>query len=52
MPGGHWSIVLSTEEPRFQESHDRTRTLAPDIELGDSLVVRFHGPSAVIVRLE
>lgn len=52
MPGGHWSIVLSTEESRFQESPDQARTLAPDIELRDSPVVRFRRPSAVILRRE
>ena len=53
MPGDRWRVILSTEEPRFQESpDDQTRTLAPDIDLEDSLVVRFRRPSAVIVRRE
>jgi len=50
VPGTRWSVILSTEEPRFQESPDPARTLAPDIELEESLVVRFRRPSAVILR--
>jgi maltooligosyltrehalose trehalohydrolase len=52
MPGARWSVILSTEEPRFQESPDPTRALAPEIELEESLVVRFRRPSAVILRRE
>lgn len=53
MPGDRWRVILSTEEPRFQESpDDQTRTLAPDIDLEGSLVVRFRRPSAVILRRE
>jgi hypothetical protein len=40
MLGTRWSLILSTEELRFQESPDPTRTLAPDIELKEALVVR------------
>jgi maltooligosyltrehalose trehalohydrolase len=51
MPGGRWSVVLSTEEPRFQESSgDRPPELAPEIEPDDQLIVRFRRPSAVILR--
>jgi hypothetical protein len=49
MPGDRWRVVLSTEEPRFQESPDRTLTFAPDIELEEAPVVRFRRPSAVIL---
>jgi maltooligosyltrehalose trehalohydrolase len=52
MPGHRWSVVLSTEEPRFQERIDHTRAFAPHIELGEPLVVTFHRPSAVILRRE
>jgi hypothetical protein len=53
LDGDRWSLVLSTEEPRFQECpDDRSQTLALDIDLGDSLVVSFRRPSAVIVRRE
>ena len=50
IPGTRWNVILSTEEPRFQESPDQTRAFAPDIELEESLVVRFRRPSAVILR--
>ncbi|MBI2834776.1 MAG: DUF3459 domain-containing protein, partial [Acidobacteria bacterium] len=52
MPGDRWSVILSTEERRFQESPDQARTFAPDLELEESLVVRFRRPSAVILRRE
>jgi hypothetical protein len=46
-----WSLVLSTEEPRFEESPSEERAMfAPDIDLEDSPVMRFHRPSAVILR--
>jgi hypothetical protein len=50
MPGESWRVILSTEEPRFQESSDRTLSFAPEIELEERLVVRFDRPSAVILR--
>jgi maltooligosyltrehalose trehalohydrolase len=52
VPGRGWSVVLSTEEPRFHGSLDPSRALAPDIELERSLIVRFHRPSAVVLRRE
>ncbi|MBI4484929.1 MAG: DUF3459 domain-containing protein, partial [Acidobacteria bacterium] len=51
-PGDRWSVILSTEEPRFQESPDHPQTLAPDVELDESLVVKFRRPSAVLLRRE
>lgn len=51
VPGGRWSLVLSTEEPRFHDaSDDRRGAFAPEIELEDVLTVRFRRPSAVILR--
>jgi maltooligosyltrehalose trehalohydrolase len=53
IPGTRWSVVLSTDDARFLESaDDRTRGLAPEIEAGDPLVVRFRRPAAVILRRE
>jgi maltooligosyltrehalose trehalohydrolase len=52
VPGHRWSVILSTEEARFQDSPDRTRPLAVDIEFEDPLLVRFRGPAAVILRRE
>jgi maltooligosyltrehalose trehalohydrolase len=53
IPGTRWSVVLSTDDARFLESaDDRTRGLAPEIEPGDPLVVRFRRPAAVILRRE
>jgi hypothetical protein len=48
MPGDRWSVVLSTEEERFQESPNRA--FVPDVDVDGSLVVRFRRPSAVILR--
>jgi maltooligosyltrehalose trehalohydrolase len=52
VPGSRWSVILSTEESRFQEHPDPARALTPDIELQDSPVIRFRRPSAVILRRE
>jgi maltooligosyltrehalose trehalohydrolase len=51
IPGHRWNLVLSTEEPRFQSS-DQTPTGGPDITAHDRLIVKFHGPAAVILRRE
>jgi maltooligosyltrehalose trehalohydrolase len=51
-PGGHWSVVLSTEETRFQESPEGARTFAPRIELAELPIVDFRRPSAVVLRRE
>ena len=51
IPGQRWNQVLSTEEARFQSS-GQTSTDGPDITPHDALVVRFHGPAAVILRRE
>jgi maltooligosyltrehalose trehalohydrolase len=48
IPGHRWKLVLSTEEPRF---HGEVAT-GPDITAHDPLVVKFHGPAAVILRRE
>jgi maltooligosyltrehalose trehalohydrolase len=47
IPGQRWTLVLSTEEPRFQSSGQ-----TPDITADDPLVVEFQGPAAVILRRE
>ena len=52
LPGRGWSIMLSTEEPTFQESLDQPRTRALQIEAEEPLVLRFDRPSAVILRRE
>jgi maltooligosyltrehalose trehalohydrolase len=49
IPGQRWTLVLSTEEPRFQSSAE-TPTGGPDITADDPLVVTFQGPAAVILR--
>jgi maltooligosyltrehalose trehalohydrolase len=51
IPGDRWTVVLSTEEPRFQ-SAGQTPARAPEISAVDPLVVQFHGPAAVIMRRE
>jgi len=49
--GTGWSLVLSTEDPGYQEApDDRGVTHAPDITLADSPIVTFRRPSAVILR--
>jgi maltooligosyltrehalose trehalohydrolase len=51
VPAARWSLVLSTDEPRFQESPGEERAMfAPEIELEESPVMRFHRPSTVILR--
>ena len=50
IPGRRWSLVLSTEEPRFQCG--QTPAGAPEITARDSLIVQFQGPAAVILRRE
>jgi maltooligosyltrehalose trehalohydrolase len=51
-PGGRWEVVLSTEEARFQQFREEAGTFAPRIELGESPIVSFRRPSAVVLRRE
>ena len=45
-----WDVVLTTEEPRFQESPDTGRAADVVIDREDSLTFRFGKPAAVILR--
>ena len=49
-PTGRWEVVLTTEEPRFQESGDSGAVPEPTIDLDDRPAVTFHRPSAVVLR--
>jgi maltooligosyltrehalose trehalohydrolase len=51
IPGHRWTLVLSTDEPRFQSS-GQTPTGGPGITAHDPLVVKFQAPAAVILRRE
>jgi maltooligosyltrehalose trehalohydrolase len=51
IPGERWTLVLSTEEPRFRSS-GQSSTWGADMAAGGPLVVTFEGPAAVILRRE
>jgi maltooligosyltrehalose trehalohydrolase len=51
IPGERWTLVLSTEEPRFQSS-EQPPTVGADVAADGPLVVTFRGPAAVILRRE
>jgi maltooligosyltrehalose trehalohydrolase len=48
-PGRQWTLVLSTEEPRFRSSGPSSAE-GPDITAQDPLVLTFTGPAAVVLR--
>jgi maltooligosyltrehalose trehalohydrolase len=51
VPGAGWSLVLSTEEARFQDAPGKGGALsAPEMALEDFPIVKFRRPSAVILR--
>ena len=51
IPGDRWTVLLSTEERRFQADHQAAARL-PDVTAHDPLAIQFHGPAAVILRRE
>jgi hypothetical protein len=51
IPGDRWTLVLSTEEQRFQSS-GQSPTPGAEMAADGPLVVTFEGPAAVILRRE
>jgi maltooligosyltrehalose trehalohydrolase len=48
--GSDWTVALTTEELRFRERASRQAATSPEVETEGGLAIRFHRPSAVILR--
>ena len=48
-PNRHWQAVLSTDEPRFQESGNPDKSVLT-IDRNDNLALRFARPASVILK--
>jgi hypothetical protein len=46
-PNRHWQVVLSTDEPRFQESGNPDESV---LTIDDNLALRFARPASVILK--